>query len=299
VDALAAQGLHEIVGWSFTGAQPAKRLRLAEVDAVELENPMSVEGSRLRTTLLGSLLDAAARNVSHDAQRVWLFEAGAVYLPRERALPREPFHLGALLSGPVRRPTWREPAPAAADFFVAKGVLGALMGALRVPWRLRAAPQPFLHPGRCAEITVAERPVGWLGEIHPEVAAAWGLEHAVGAFELDLDEVAAHARPAPLYEDLTSFPGVREDLALVVPDDVPAARLLDVVARAGAPLLTDVEVFDVYRDPERIGAGNVSLALRLLYRAADRTLTDAEVAGQREQIIAAVASELGARIRGA
>jgi phenylalanyl-tRNA synthetase beta chain len=295
-DALSAQGLHEIVGWSFVAADLAQRLRLTDHHAVELENPMSAEQAQLRTTLLGSLLDVAARNRAHGAAALRLFEAGPVYLPTEpRDLPREPHHVAALLAGPVRMPTWREPDPPRADFFAAKGVLHGLLGALRTSWRAEPSPQPFLHPGRAAKIVLDGQPAGWLGELHPLVAAEWELEETVAGFELDLDAVPQP--PTPLYEDVTGFPEVREDLAVIVGEEVAAADVLEVVRRAGAPLLARADVFDVYRDAERLGAENVSLALRLAYRAADRTLTDEEVAARRAAISAALADELGGRVR--
>jgi phenylalanyl-tRNA synthetase beta chain len=302
-DALTAQGVHEIVGWSFAGPDLAERLRLRGHEAIELENPLSIEQSRLRTTLLGSLLDVARRNRSHGAETLRLFEAGSVYLPRDEnpahALPHEPYHLAVLLAGTVRPSNWREPAQRAADLFAAKGVLQGVLDALRAPWRVRAPaqPEPFLHPARAATIFVDGRSAGWLGEIHPLVAAEWDLTDTVAAFELDLDAV-----PEPgisVYQDVTSFPEVREDLAVVIADGITAAQVLDSVRRAGAPLLADAEVFDVYRDAERIGEGNVSLALRLTYRAPDRTLTDEEVAERRETIVRSLADELGGRIRAA
>jgi phenylalanyl-tRNA synthetase beta chain len=297
-DALAAQGLHEIVGWSFVSPELAGRLRLEEHTAVELENPMSSDQSELRTTLLGSLLDVAARNRAHGAGTIRLFEAGAVYLPREsEALPDEPYHLGALLTGPVRPPGWRESDPPPVDFFTVKGVLGSVLGALRVEHALRRAARPFLHPGRSADIITGERTVGWVGEVHPIVAETWDLPGTVAAFELDLDAVP-EPEP-PMYVDVTSFPEVREDLAVVVSDHITAAEVLDAVTHAGRPLLAGARVFDVYRDAERLGAGNVSLALRLSYRAGDRTLTDAEVAAQRESIVIALEDKLGGRIRAA
>ncbi len=299
-DAITAQGLHEIVGWSFASPELADRLRLGPQHdrrkAVELENPMSGEQSRLRTTLLGSLLDAARRNRSHGAGALRLFEAGAVYLPSAgERLPREPYHLAALLSGPVRPATWRDPEPRAADIFAAKGVLAGLLATLRAAWSVEPAQEPFLAPGRAAAIVVGGEPAGWLGEIHPLVAAEWELSDAVAAFELDLDIVPEP--PPPRYEDVTSFPEVREDLAVIVPERVSAAEVLTAVRGAGAPLLAGAEVFDVYRDPERLGAGMLSLALRLSYRAKDRTLTDAEVAARRQEIVAALADELGGRVR--
>jgi phenylalanyl-tRNA synthetase beta chain len=300
-DALIAQGLDEIVGWSFTGPDLIGRLRLPpEATAVELENPMSSEQARLRMTLLGSLLDVARRNRAQRVDTLRVFEAGAVYLPDPgRRLPREPHHVGALLIGAVRPATWRGPNPRSADFFAAKGVLEGLLDRLRVPWSVRApaTPRPFLHPGRAATIVVADQDVGWLGELHPKVAADWDIEDTIAAFELDLDAIAPHAVLTPIYEDLTSFPEVREDLAVIVAEDVGAARVLAVVREAGKPLLQRAEVFDVYRDPERLGEGNVSLAIRLSYRAPDRTLTDEQVAKQRDEIVGALESELGGRIR--
>jgi phenylalanyl-tRNA synthetase beta chain len=166
-----------------------------------------------------------------------------------------------------------------------------------VPWAARASehPEPFLHPGRAATIVVDDRPAGWLGEIHPLVAAEWDLRETVAAFELDLDAVPVP--PVASYRDVTSFPEVREDLAVVISDEVTAEQVLGAVRRAGAPLLEAVDVFDVYRDRAQVGEGNVSLALRLTYRAPDRTLTDEEVATRREKITAALADELGGRIR--
>ena len=298
-DALTAQGLHEIVGWSFTGAELAERLRLTERPAVALENPMSGDQALLRISLLGSLLDVARRNRAHGAAAVRLFEAGAVYLPGDDARPAEPYHVAALLTGPVRPATWRQPSPPAADFFAAKGVLAGMLEALRIPWSVQAAgePEPFLHPGRWARILVADQPAGWIGEIHPDVAAGWDESGTITAFELDLDLAAEHATAVSTYRDVTSFPEVREDLAVIVPDTVRAEDVVAVVRRAGAPLLAGADIFDVYRDESRLGAGNVSLALRLVFRASDRTLTDDEVATRRAKIAAALAEQLQGRVR--
>ncbi len=297
-DALLAAGLHEVVGWSFTARDAVDRLGLGDLPAVRLANPMSAEVAELRTTLLASLLDIARRNADHGAGTLRLFETGAVYRPREPGeLPAEPLHLAALLAGPALPATWRSAEPRAADFFVAKGVLEGLLVRLRVAATVTPASRPFLHPGRAAEVRVGDEIVGWLGELHPSVAAGWELRGAVAGFELDLDRLPLPAPPR--YEDLTSFPEVREDLAVVVPEATPAAGVLDTVRRAGAPLLVGAELFDVFADPERIGADRVSLALRLRYRAGDRTLTDQEVAGPRERIVAALAAEHAGQVRGA
>jgi phenylalanyl-tRNA synthetase beta chain len=306
-DALCAAGHSEIVGWSFEGPEVAARFGLEDRSAVTLRNPMSIEQSRLRTTLLGSLLDIAARNRSRNpapTHPLSLFETGAVYLPRDGEPPAEPRYLSALACGAVRPATWREPEPRSADFFSIKGALDAVLTAVRVDWDLQplAEPLPFLHPGRGAAVVLGSGDTaiaaGWLGELHPTLAAHYGIDEPVACFELDLD-LAAERTQVPMFTDVTSFPEVREDLAVVVADGVAAADVLGVVREAGGALLRDVEVFDVYRDPERVGEGRVSLALRLRFRAADRTLTDEEVSGRRRRIARALGERLEGRVRDA
>jgi phenylalanyl-tRNA synthetase beta chain len=138
-------------------------------------------------------------------------------------------------------------------------------------------------------------PAGWIGEVHPAVAEQWDLAD-VSAFELDFAVLAAHAEYVPAYRDLTSYPEVRQDLAVIVGEDVPAEAVLAVVRREGGSLLEHAGVFDVYRGAQ-VGEGRVSLALRLAFRARDRTLTDEDVAAWREKIVSGL-RELGGELRG-
>jgi phenylalanyl-tRNA synthetase beta chain len=296
--------LHEIVGWSFTGSEQRLPGFETATASLTLANPMSSEQSRLRGELLTSLLDVAQRNRARGVagSRIALFESGAIYRSESADqlsadhLPKESHHLAAILSGPVRPATWRNADPPQADFFAAKGVLAGLFSALGIEWdvRVRTTTQ-FLHPGRAADVLVGGEYVGWLGEIHPNVAAGWDFEDTVAGFEIDLSAIAPP--PTSLFRDLVSFPDAREDLAVVVSDAVSAAEILAVIRRAGSPLLAGAEVFDVYRDPERLGVGKVSVAVRLAYRADDRTLTDSEVARQRQFIVNALAQDLEGTIR--
>jgi phenylalanyl-tRNA synthetase beta chain len=284
-DALAGRGLLEIVGWSFEAPERDEHLRLPEDDPrgrhVVIENPMSADQSVLRTTLLGSLLDAAGHNAARGQGVSAIFESGAVYLATGEPLPHEHRALGALVPG---------------DVFAAKGYLEALLRTLRVEASFASSPQPFLHPGRSAEVRVGEDVVGWVGDVHPLVAAQWDLAD-IAAFEIDLDAVIARAETVPRYEDLTSFPELREDIAIVVDATVPAATVLEVVRAAGGKLLARAEVFDVYRG-EQIAAGRASLAIALTFRAKDRTLTDADVAPVRAKVVARLAKDLGGELRG-
>jgi phenylalanyl-tRNA synthetase beta chain len=307
-DALAGVGLSEVLGWVFAAPDLVDRLRIPADDprhsAVVLRNPMSEDMSVLRTTLLGSLLDVARRNRSRGMHDVRLFEIGAVFLDRARGgvptaaeqrsapLPDERPHAGALLAGAARPASWRESEPPQADFYVAKAVLAALLDAVRVPLTVERGGEPFLHPGRAARVLIGGEPAGWLGEIHPAVARTWDLDGGAG-FEIDLGLVEAAALYVPRYEDLTSFPAVLQDRAWWFARDVAAADVLTTVREAGGPLLRHAEIFDVYPADDR-----VSLAVRLEFRADDRTLTDEEVAQRRAKIDAAVAERLGGEPRG-
>ncbi len=298
-------GFDQIVAWSLVDGGLADRLRLAaddrRRDAVAPLNPISTDHELLRTTLLGGLLDAARRNVAHGAERLALFESGRVYerepapaeggalagafAGRTPAPVREPHRLAGLLAGDLRPRSWRPAAPdsEAEAFFALKGALELLAEQLASPVGFEAAPEPFLHPGRAATITVAAGRIGWIGELHPLVARGWDLPPAA-AFELDLAPlVAASSAGAERYRDLTTFPAVLQDLAVVVPDDVSAERVREAVHAGGGELLVATDVFDVYRG-EQVGPGERSLALRLEFRARDRTLTDAEVGELRARI---------------
>lgn len=312
-DAMRDLGFDEVVGWSFTDPDETGRLRIPADDpraaAVIVSNPLSEEQSVMRTTLLGSLLDVARRNLARDAEGVALFESGRVYLPAdgaedgplagrfagERPAPAsEPHRLGCLAAGPLAAKSWRGGGEAA-DFFALKGVLEGLAARLGANLSFEAAPQPFLHPGRAARVSVAGRDAGWIGELHPLVCREWDLEAAV-AFEIGLAALVGAATAGDeTYEDVITFPAVFQDLAVVVPDDVPAARVREAILAGGGELLRAAEVFDLYAG-EQLGEDRKSLALRLEFRAGDRTLTDEEVAARRERIAAELA-EIGGSLR--
>jgi phenylalanyl-tRNA synthetase beta chain len=298
---LVGRGMHEVVGWSFAAPGLLDRLRLPEGhrlrEVVRVENPMSEAQSILRPTILGSLLDVAAHNVARGMGDLALFESGAVYNPDgDSPLPAEHHALAGVLRGALAPPSWATGPAASADFFAAKGFVEAVFTALRVG--LAVAPPespgawPFLHPGRSAAVLADGERVGWVGEVHPLVTASWDLGDApVAAFALDLGRLTAHAPEEIRYADLTSFPAVRQDLAVVVGDDVPAARVAELVGEYAS----SVQVFDVYRG-EQLGEGRTSLALRCEFSARDRTLTDEDVAKVRAKIVARLA-ELGGELR--
>jgi phenylalanyl-tRNA synthetase beta chain len=302
LDALVGCGCYESVGWTFASPSLADRLRLdtddPRRDAPVVENPLSEEQSLLRTTLLGSLLDAASRNVARGIGDLRLFETGTVFAASSAVSSGVAEHrsLGVLLAGRMHEPSWGVPEPPVADFYAVKGILEALSNALRIEGiELAPDPQPFLHPGRAATVTVAGESIGWLGELHPLVAQSWELPGA-SMFELDLDRLITAAPTETDYEDLIGYPPLRQDLAVVLPVDVPAAQVVSAAREAAGELLRDARVFDVYTGSQ-VDEGRRSLALALLFRAADRTLSDEDVSPVRERIVTALGA-LGGELRG-
>jgi len=324
-DAMRDLGFDEVVGWSFTDPGEAERLRIPAADpraaGVAVSNPLSEEQSTMRTTLLGSLLDVAQRNLARGVDRVALFESGRVYLhppptgrnvhsdstnrpidplagefAGERPAPfAEPHRIACLASGPLTPKSWRGGGEGA-DFFGLKGVLEGLAARLGAELGFERATEPFLHPGRAARPSAGGEEAGWIGELHPLVCREWDLEAAAG-FEVDLAPLAAAATAGEeTFEDVTTYPAVRQDLAVVVPEELSAAQLREAVLGGGGELLRSAEIFDLYAG-EQVGEGRKSLALRLEFRAPDRTLTDEEVAARREEI-AAKLDQIGGSLRG-
>jgi phenylalanyl-tRNA synthetase beta chain len=300
-DAMVGRGLHEIVGWSFAEPGLLDRLLLpgdhAMRNVVRLENPLSDTHSIMRPTLLGSLLDAAQHNVARNGPDIAIFESGTVYRATgadDEGAADEHHGLGVLVSGSLAPRSWRA-AAAQADFFAAKALLTALLDQLHVDWSVQPRTWPFLHPGRSAVVLAGEQTLGFIGELHPLVAGAWDLQRTA-AFAIDVGKLAAASPEAIPFVAFPAVPSLRQDLAVILPDAVPAAQVIASAHGAGGETLADVSVFDVYAG-EQVGEGRRSLALALSFRSADRTLTDEDVAPARERIVAAL-GELGGELRG-
>ena len=321
--ALAAAGLTEVLSYPFVPADVADRLGMADGDerlrALRLANPLSDTEPLLRTTLLPGLFATALRNLGRGNRDLALYETGLVYVagvgdagpvPRpgvERrpseaeisailaGIPAQPRHAAAVLCGNLSPAGWWGPARAAtwADAVQAARVV---LRTARATATVRPAAIAPWHPGRCAEFVVGDTVVGWAGELHPRVVAAFGLPERTCAMELDLDLLDP---PVPARAPhLSTFPPVLLDVALVVGEDVRSADVLAALTDAAGELLEDARLFDVYRDKDRLGAGLKSLAFSLRFRAPDRTLTVEEATAARDVAVASAAERTGARLRG-
>jgi phenylalanyl-tRNA synthetase beta chain len=260
-----------LVGLGLTETYtPSLRHGDADPQAWRLPEPISAEFAVLRTRLLPSLVEAAARNVELGAERVALFEVARVFLPNGE-LPDEETRVAAIVDGGWNR---------------AKGIVDTVYAALKAEPAFERAEDALLHPGKSARTSA-----GVVGELHPGV-----LEGAWGAFELDLAELLEVEREEVRYEDVVSFPAVRQDLAFTVPEDVPAARLVAAAREAAGEELREMRPFDVYRG-EQVGEGRKSIAFAVSFQSSERTLTDKDAAELRQRIVSALAERFGAELR--
>ena len=304
-DACLGAGLTEAQTLSYVPADTPDRLGLGADDPrremVAVANPLSQEHSHLRTLLLPSLLEALARNAAWGRDDLALFEIAHTYHPvAGEQLPREPWTFSAVMRGRLGGAAWRR-AGEPASFFLGKGVLESILGAVGVTCRVVAMSpdhDPFLHPGRKGFVQVpGEQALGFVGELHPLTARRYGFDDPVVCMELDLDRLCERLGEAPRALPLSEFPPLRQDIAVVVPDEYAASDVLAAARAAGGELLSDAQVFDVWRDAEALGPGRRSLALRLTFQAQDRTLSDEEVRPFREAIVAHLREVVGAELR--
>lgn len=326
-DLLIGAGLQDSISYALIGAELNRKLLAgqgepvydalgsrAPADAplplvldpealVRLENPLTPVADRLRSTLLGSMLNALAANL-RTVGRVALFEIGKVYWPQPgELLPAEPEHVAIALAGPREAGAWLNRDDRPMDFFDLKGVVEELLDRLGLLAEARF--EPALHPlfgPKAARVLLKGRPIGVLGELHPAVRRAFDLpagaqQAAVAELQLAPLAAAISARHKLQWSPISSFPAVKEDLALLVDDDVTAEQVETTIRQAGGSLLRDLVLFDLYRG-KQVPAGKKSLAYALTFQADDKTLKDADVEKVRRRIMARLKQTIGAELRG-
>ncbi|HSJ71014.1 MAG TPA: phenylalanine--tRNA ligase subunit beta [Acidimicrobiia bacterium] len=296
---MVGAGFHETLSFSFVGARDLESLGFAEGHPVRsgipVVNPLNEGEGIMRTTLLPGVLKSAAANLQRRLPSVRLFEIGKVFLQGAGKLPEQPDRMAFIIAG-TPEATWHA-SGSEPDIFDGTGAWQLLADKLGIPHAsVRASRHASFHPGRCADILVADTVVGTVGEIHPSVVEAFGLTGRVVGAEMELVELLIERGPWQ-YVAPSTYPPVIFDLAFAMDESVPAGDVLDVVANAAGPYLEDVRVFDVFRGPS-IGEGRKSIALALRLRAPDRTLTEDEAGPVRRAIAEAVRESLGAELRG-
>jgi len=321
-DLLAGAGLQDSISYALIGPELNRKLLAAQVEPaydaiaprspsdtplpvildpetlVRLENPLTPAADRLRSTLLGSMLNALAANL-RTVGRVALFEIGKVYWPiAGELLPAEPEHVAIALAGPREAGAWLNRNDAPMDFFDLKGVVEELLERLGLLAHARF--EPAIHPlfgPKAAQVLLKGQPLGVLGEVHPAVRRAFDLPDGRAAVaELQLAPLAAAVSARRTMQTLSSFPAVKEDLAVLVDESITAEQVETAIRQAGGSLLRAVILFDVYRG-KQVPAGKKSLAYALTFQADDKTLKDADVEKVRRRIVARLGQTVGAELR--
>ncbi len=305
-DLLVQAGLQEIITHRLTTIESEVRL-LSDGSAfpddkpyVSLINPASSERIAMRHSLLNSVLDVVAANTRFTDQ-VSMFEIGPVFLDNEAGpLPEEAPRLVIMMIGPRDEVTWLGGESTVVDFYDLKGVVENLMQGLHIAdVHYQAAQRPSFYPGRTAELRIGQQFLGVLGELHPQVVAAYEMPKDVPvlAADMNLDVLLDHVTENYPIKSIGRFPAVQQDIAVIVYENVTAAQVEDVIWQTGGFLLVDVRLFDVYRG-EQVGNNKKSLAYRLSFQSPDRTLTDKVVAKQQTRIVKQLEKVLKAELRG-
>ena len=301
---LATLGYQETINFSFV-EESWERDLAGNKDPIRLLNPIAIQMNVMRSSLVGSLLQALKFNLDRKADRVRLFELGRVFM-RDAGVAttdttvrgiRQPMRVAGLAYGDPEGLQWARKG-VAADFFDAKGDVEALLSPRKAAFT--PAAHPAMHPGRCAAVWLDGREAGFVGELHPRWRQAWELNHAPVLFELDLDAVVERAIAA--FQPVPRFQPVERDIAVIVPEQVSHAALIQAVhSAATAGLLTDAKLFDVYKPSQAtvgLAAGEKSLAVRLTLGSPDATLTDDQIEATVKAVVDNVTSQLGGRLRG-
>jgi phenylalanyl-tRNA synthetase beta chain len=300
--ALVGAGLSEVMTLPFVGAEDADALRLAPDDprrrTLRVVNPIQSEKPWLRTQLVASLLRTAAANRARQQGEVRAFELARVFRALEAgALPEEPIEAVALLARGDEQRLWGGAPPPV--FFEAKGVAERLLAELGVRASFRGGEvEPFLHPGAAGEFRVGRARVAALGELHPEVARRFELDGPVALVCIDVDALDRAGRAAVRFREVSRFPAVQRDLALLLAEDVAAGEVADAIREAGGEALQSVRIFDRFAGAG-VPEGKVSVAYRLWFQRLDRTLTEPDVSQAMERVLAMLARRFHAELRDA
>lgn len=295
-------GFYECITYSFINPSSLFRLRLPENDrrlqAIPVLNPFSEEQAVMRTTLLTGLLKVIQHNFSYRELNQMICEIGSIYeadsLPLEK-LPVEKVKLALAVTGQIPDPNWISPSREA-DFFTIKGTLEFLFSRLQIESvDFIPAAMPFTHPTRSAVIMSGGEELGFLGQLHPEVAEAWGVNQPVTVCEIDLAILGKQANLVPRVSSLSRYPVVNRDIAVVIPRKISASQLGETIKEAGGGLVNQVKLFDLY-EGRQIPEGKRSLAYSITFRSEEGTLTDAEVNSAQKNIEKAL-FDLGAVLR--
>lgn len=298
---LEGAGLYEAITHALTTSEKASLYveNQGNYQPIDLPMPMSQDHRTLRMSLTPQLLQSVQYNLNHQMTDLGLFEIGSVFLTDEEtltALPAEKEKLAAVLTGVWDAHPW-EQEQTSVDFYTIKGVLDGLFAQLGLEERVKYAQtkKDGLHPGRTATVILDNRPIGFIGQIHPSRAKSLELNETY-VFEVDLEMVFSAPVASLSYQPLPRFPSVSRDIALVVDHDVAAANIENVIRQAGGLLLKQTKLFDVYQG-EYLEEGKKSLAFSLTYYDSERTLTDEEVSEAHQKVLDNVQDIFGAQLR--
>lgn len=300
---MTGAGFDEIISYSFSHPQVFDKLNIPEQsplrNAITVLNPITDEFPILRTTLTGGLLQTIVYNLSRKIEDLKIYEVGAVYWPVQlplETLPNEPLKLCGALVGSRNELSWNL-SREGVDFYDAKGDVEVILNGLGIEnYEVSLGQHHSLHPGKTAQFTQGGELIAIVGELHPKVLDAFGINRKVYLFEIDMEIIARKANLANAYSQLPKFPSINRDLAVILPLEVSASEVEAAIKESAGPLLKALTLFDLYMG-EQVPVGAKSMAYSLTFQAQDRTLTDIEIDEHHKRIVVSLEEKLGAKLR--
>lgn len=287
-----SMGASEVLNYSFITPKAFDTLLLAKDDnlrnCVTLLNPLGEDFSVMRTTLAYSMLKSLSSNYIKSNKKARLFEISSVYIPKAlpvTELPNEYQHFSFGAYGESE------------NFYTIKGVVEVILKQFNLSYKLEEANISYLHSGRSAQIVCGKRIIGYFGEVHPTVSASFDVKDRMYIAEIDINAINQLTDNTYKYKELSKFPPVERDIAVIVDEKVSVGELLQIVAKGGGNMMQDCCIFDIYRNETALGIGKKSVAIKMVFRLLERSLLEEEVAAKINRILTKLTSEVGAKLR--
>ena len=300
-EAMRKAGLTEVINFSFMSASGLDMINIPDSDrrrnAIALSNPLNQEEHLLRTSLVPALINNLKYNLDRGMKDIRIFEMSRIFEDIGNSLPLEEFRLGGIFYKEKTPALWKEDAP---GFYIAKGALESLFEELKIA-RYSFVPslEPFLHAGQSADIYISRNRIGYVGVMSPEIVEKLDLKKQkpeIVLFEINLDLLLKLVPDLIQYSSIPKFPPVERDIALIVDEAIPSAKITEVVNSYPSELIEEVSVFDNFKGGN-IPQGKKSLAFNIIYRSKERTLTDEEIESLHSSLVAFIAEKTGGELR--
>lgn len=300
-DSIRKSGFTEVINYSFMNISDLDMLKLPENDirrnTIEISNPLSIEESHLRTTLIPSLLKNLKYNLDRQCKDVKIFEISRVFIKTDDILPREQLKISGLFYQDKHHRLWKDEIK---SFYITKGTIEYIFKEFHIKdYIFKPSEEPFLHPGQSADIYISGTKLGFIGVLSPEIVELLDIKKQkteIVVFEIDTDKILDNIPEKITYSQIPKYPYIDRDIAIIIDDNIPSSHILNLINNFKSEIIEDVDIFDVYKGPN-IPQDKKSIGLSIVYRSKEKTLTEEEVDEVHASIINYLITNTGGQLR--